>query len=224
MVPLLAAAVCPHPPLLVPDVAAGAAAELDSCRAACRTAVEALASVSVSALIVVGSGPEDRLFTTVGGSFAPWGVDRTVGDPTGDLPLSLLVGAWLVDGYPFNNQTFWSVGTDSSPNDCAALGASLVGDAAVAMLVMGDGSACRSEKAPGYFDHRAESFDASVASALADADGKALLDLDPSLAAELRVAGRAPWQVLAGAGASLRGELLYHEAPYGVGYFVASWR
>src|SRR5689334_7346727 len=129
MVPLLAAAVCPHPPLLVPEVAAGAAGELDSCRAACQVAVAALASVSASALIVVGSGPEDRLFTTVGGSFAPWGVDLTVGDPTGDLPLSLLVGAWLVNGHPFNNQTFLSVAGDSSPSDCAALGASLVGDA-----------------------------------------------------------------------------------------------
>jgi hypothetical protein len=44
------------------------------------------------------------------------------------------------------------------------------------------------------------------------------------LATVLQAAGRAPWQVLAGAlaAAELTGELLYDAAPYGVGYFVAS--
>lgn len=43
---------------------------------------------------------------------------------------------------------------------------------------------------------------------------------------ELKVSGRAPWQVLAGAaegGASLSGVLLHEDAPYGVGYVVAAW-
>jgi hypothetical protein len=39
---LLAAAVCPHPPLLVPAVAAGAAPETDDLRDACRRAVATL--------------------------------------------------------------------------------------------------------------------------------------------------------------------------------------
>lgn len=53
----------------------------------------------------------------------------------------------------------------------------------------------------------------------------ALAALDAELAAELLAAGRAPWQVLAGAaeGAGLDGRLLYEDAPYGVGYFVAAW-
>jgi aromatic ring-opening dioxygenase LigB subunit len=95
----------------------------------------------------------------------------------------------------------------------------------VVLLVMGDGSACRTVKAPGYLDERAESFDAAVTAALADADTAALAGLDDRLAAELQAAGRAPWQVLAGAaeGAGLGGRLLYEEAPYGVGYFVAAW-
>ena len=48
---------------------------------------------------------------------------------------------------------------------------------------------------------------------------------DPALAAELKAEGRAPWQVLAGAaeGAGLTARLGYQDAPYGVGYFVASW-
>ncbi|MDV9200357.1 hypothetical protein R6M67_34780, partial [Streptomyces sp. Wh19] len=57
------------------------------------------------------------------------------------------------------------------------------------------------------------------------ADPDALIALDEALAYELKAAGRAPWQVLAGAaqGAGLAGRLLYEDAPYGVGYLVAAW-
>ncbi len=95
----------------------------------------------------------------------------------------------------------------------------------VALLVMGDGSACRTVKAPGYYDERAEDFDAAVGRALGAADTEALTGLDAELAEELKVSGRSSWQVLAGAAqdAGLHGELLREEAPYGVGYFVAAW-
>jgi aromatic ring-opening dioxygenase LigB subunit len=95
----------------------------------------------------------------------------------------------------------------------------------VALLAMGDGSACRDLKAPGYLDPRAKEYDGAVVKALAAADPAALLALDPALSAELMVAGRAPWQVLAGAaaGAPMRGEVLYDAAPYGVQYTVAVW-
>ncbi|PBO30235.1 TetR family transcriptional regulator [Streptomyces albidoflavus] len=68
-------------------------------------------------------------------------------------------------------------------------------------------------------------FDALATEALGAADTASLAGLDPVLAEELGAAGRAPWQVLAGAaaGAGLSGKLLYDEAPYGVGYFVAAW-
>jgi hypothetical protein len=98
------------------------------------------------------------------------------------------------------------------------------------MLVMGDGSARRSVKGPGYLDARAEAFDDGVAAALTAVEPQALHDLDPVLAGELLVAGRAPWQVLAGAAEArdaaapaLTGDLRYAAAPYGVCYFVATW-
>jgi aromatic ring-opening dioxygenase LigB subunit len=96
----------------------------------------------------------------------------------------------------------------------------------VGLLVLGDGSACRTVKAPGYLDERAEPFDAELARALGAADTEALAGLDAELCRQLLVEGRAPWQVLAGAarGAGLGGTLRYADAPYGVGYFVASWR
>jgi hypothetical protein len=63
-----------------------------------------------------------------------------------------------------------------------------------------------------------------VTKAFASVDIDTLLRLDPVLSAELLVAGRAPWQVLAGAATgSFEGEVLYDAAPYGVQYTVASW-
>ncbi|NUS24745.1 MAG: hypothetical protein HOV92_11070, partial [Streptomyces sp.] len=51
---LVAAAVCPCPPLLVPEVAAGAAPELDPARAACTDALGVLAAARPDRLVVIG--------------------------------------------------------------------------------------------------------------------------------------------------------------------------
>jgi aromatic ring-opening dioxygenase LigB subunit len=222
-VPLVAAAVCPHPPLLVPEVAAGAASELDALRSACATAVAGLASAD--RVVVVGTAPEAARFEApVGGSLAPWGLPLTIGDARedapGNLPLSLLIGRWLAPAA----QEYVAVAADASTDECAKLGADLVARDRVGLLIMGDGSARRTEKAPGYLDERALQFDAKVARALETADREALLAINPDLAAELMVAGRAAWQVLAGAPGTEAAALLYHDAPYGVGYLVASWR
>jgi len=212
--------------MLVPEVAAGAAIELDDLRAACRAALAHLANASVDSLIVVGADTSTvRRDPPFGGTLTPWGIDLPVGTPGGGpLPLSLLIGAWLA---PYA-ENFQSVAADASPADCAALGRSLAGEAdRVGLLVLGDASACRGEKSPGYADPRAEDFDAAVATALAKADTQALLAIDPQVAAELLAVGRAPWQVLAGAAHENtypQAELLHDSAPYGVGYLVASWR
>lgn len=228
-VPLVAAAVCPHPPLLVPEVAAGAAGELDGLRAACDLAVRRLASAHSDRLITVGSGR--RTFTADDvhyGSFARYGVRDEFPAIDGSLPLSLTVGGWLarrngIDNRPLMGQ---AVASGTSAAECAALGAQLARTAErVALLVMGDGSACRGTRAPGYDDPRAEAYDKGVAVALATADADALLDLDEELSAQLLVAGREAWQVLAGAarGRQWTADLSYEEAPYGVAYFVANW-
>ena len=106
---LVAAAVCPCPPLLVPEVASGAAAELEPLRLACAAAVAALAAARPDRLVVVGPvrGDERGWYgegTT--GSFAPFGVDvevvlgRRRPAPEGrHLPASLAVGAWLLQRY-----------------------------------------------------------------------------------------------------------------------------
>ncbi|MEU9861843.1 class III extradiol dioxygenase subunit B-like domain-containing protein [Streptomyces sp. NPDC047971] len=233
---LVAAAVCPCPPLLVPEVAAGAAGELDAARTACSDAVGLLAASRPDRLYVVGPADESGHGPFPAGSaggFAGFGVDLSVrlGDgPARErpLPASLAVAAWLLD------RTDWAdapveglgVGERLETGRCVSTGRELAAAAdRVALLVMGDGSACRTLKAPGYLDERAAAFDADAARALGSADVDALLGMDESLAYELKAAGRAPWQILAGAaaGAGLDGRLLYEDAPYGVGYFVAAW-
>ena len=54
--PVIAAAVCPHPPLLVPEVAAGAASELDDLRAACLAAIEHLSAADHLVVVHEGTG------------------------------------------------------------------------------------------------------------------------------------------------------------------------
>ncbi|MFE6104328.1 hypothetical protein ACFVQ4_30815 [Streptomyces laurentii] len=233
---LVAAAVCPCPPLLVPAVAAGAAAELAEARTACSDALGVLAAARPDRLVVVGPAAEGARGGFPGGSegsFAGFGADLTVrlgNGPGGErpLPASLAVAAWLLDRTDWSGAPAEGLGVAESLEAarCAEAGREIAGSAdRVALLVLGDGSACRTVKAPGYLDERAEAFDAAAAQALGAADTAALLALDESLAGELKAAGRAPWQVLAGAaeGADLAGRLLYEDAPYGVGYMVAAW-
>ncbi|MEV7084314.1 hypothetical protein AB0O07_00170 [Streptomyces sp. NPDC093085] len=252
---LVAAAVCPAPPLLVPAVAAGAAPELAAARAACGEALDGLAAARPDRLVVVGpaerAAPGTYPRGTVGsfrgfgvavdvvlggtggtgGTGAPDGADAPDDAPDGTartLPASLAVAAWLLERVRWSAAPVSGVAVaeDLATDACVRTGRELAGGAdRVALLVMGDASACRTLKAPGYLDDRAAGFDAAVAGALAAADPAALTALDAELAAELKAAGRAPWQVLAGAaeGAGLGGALLYEDAPYGVGYLVATW-
>jgi hypothetical protein len=270
VVPIVSAAVCPHPPLLVPAVATGAAHELDDLRAACLAAIDQLTAAHPDRLVIIGSGPYTgtRYAADTPGTFAPYGAPAVrVGStpptaqtdpadsraragsvesntPAGSeslpgseslggsveqgLPLSLLIGTWLVEQSKAANlpRTAVTVAADETPTACAELGQELAaGNDRVALLVMGDGSARRSEHSPVHLHPRAELFDSTVAAALDLADCVTLAALDPDLATDLHAAGRASWQVLAGAAASadLQGALTYHAAPYGVGYLVALW-
>jgi hypothetical protein len=231
-VPLVAAAVLPHPPLIVPEVAAGAAGELDGLRAACDEAVTRLLDTEPAVVCILGSADETtEYWFPYRASFAAWGVpvEAHLGEPRPDtpaLPLSVAVGVWLVRRRHARGPTGWRVITvagSAGPAECARLGERICHGPSTGLLVMGDGSACRNLKAPGYLDPRAEPFDASVTKALSTADPAALLALDQVLADELMVAGRAPWQVLASAGGTFRGDVLYDGAPYGVQYTVATW-
>ena len=223
-----AAVFCPHPPVLIPDVAQGAAAELDAVRVACRSAIRRVASLAPH-LVVVGAGERWQHHEPVArGSLAPFGVALEVplgSDAPGpvELPLSLTVGAWLLRDAlgPECGAAGWSAGADDR-NAPARLDPA--DDSRCALMVLADGSARRSTSAPGYLDERAAGHDARLAAGLRTGD-PALLREDAALARELLVQGGVVWD-RAGrelAGREWNAELLYDDAPYGVGYFVAVW-
>lgn len=226
---LVATAVCPHPPLIVPELAGAAAPELDGLRAASAAAIAALAGARPDRLLVVGGADLGATFgPEAAAGFAPWGVDVRVGEGEPVLPLSLAVGRWLLERAGVAADGFHAVPFDAPPEECLALGRRLAAAGErVALLVMGDGSACLTERSPGYVDPRARPYHAMVTRALAGPDVAALAALDPAQAEELWMAGRAAFQVLAGAAgadADFTAEISYDEAPYGVGYLVATWR
>jgi len=251
---IVAAAICPCPPLLVRELT-GQTEVLPELRAACAAAVGFLCAAAPDVVVVAGPDeqtaswdPGDRLDLT---AFAP-GPRGTAPGPRGGsgapaaLPLSLGIGARLLDeaGYP-GPRAVHGIAALAAPDDCLRLGRQVALSAPrVALLAMGDGSARRSVSAPGYLDERATPFDAGVERAVRDADLAALAALDPALAADLMAVGRPAWQVLAaalgavgvrdgtgadGTGAAdgqppgpPRAEVLYSDAPFGVGYLVAT--
>jgi hypothetical protein len=228
---LTAAAVCPHPPLLVPEVTGGpGGADLAVLRENCRAAVATLAEAAPDVLVVVGGGDQTVRFPDdAAGSLAGYGVPLTIGDGPPVLPLSLTVGRWLLGG---SSAVWQGVAADATPEECLLLGAELAGLAPrVAILAMGDGPARRARRAPGLVDADADRYDKQVANALVTADAGLLADLDPGQDAELFIAGRAAWQVLAGAAladadpgdARFSAHLRHAGAPFEVSYFVATW-
>jgi hypothetical protein len=229
---ITAAAFCPHPPRLVPEVAQAATAELADLRAACRQAIRRVAA-SGAPIVVLGAGERWAFHpANARGSLAGYGVAVEVAlgsDKAGpvELPLSLTIGAWLLRDAlgPECGAVGYSVTSDAGAG--AVIGAPGGGDR-FALLVMGDGSARRSTSAPGYLDPRAAGYDAAVAAALTSGAGHRLgaAARDTALGTQLLVAGGPAWAVAAGlleADVPYDAELLYDGAPFGVGYFVAVW-
>ncbi|GAA4007066.1 class III extradiol dioxygenase subunit B-like domain-containing protein [Allokutzneria multivorans] len=238
---IVRAAVLPHPPLLVPQLVAGATEETEPLRRACldaaRWLAEATSRWSAVAVDEVGSRviePATR------GSFAGFGVDVPVslaeldeGEGRADplLPLPALIAGWLREHSGAEEVRVRLVTPDLDPDQCWLVGHELVdalsGPEPVALLVLGDSSPRHGDRAPGRPDPRAGEFDDKVRDALAAADADALMDIDTELAAELGARGRSAWQVLASvaqsSGVSWRGAVDYSGAPYGVGYHVARW-
>jgi hypothetical protein len=92
------------------------------------------------------------------------------------------------------------------------------------LLVVANGSAKRTEKAPGHFDARAAAFDESLGRGLREGDSAALAGIDESLAQQLWAdvdALRSLGSQVDLAGADIQVD--YDAAPYGVQYWVVRW-
>ncbi|MCU1593902.1 MAG: hypothetical protein JWO12_1294 [Frankiales bacterium] len=195
-----ALAFVPSPPFLLNALGGGPA----SLRSLCLQAISVLEGRD---LVVLGAGDEPGWVKGTVDATA-WGArGERAPDP---LPLALAVGSTLLG--------------DRQHRLLAAGGLELLGDD-VGLLVVGDGSARRTEKAPGHLDPRAAGYDASVAAALAAGDPSLLGSLDQVLGKDLLVGGLAAWCSAAVHAGEKRWDarVLLDDAPYGVGYFVATW-
>jgi hypothetical protein len=228
---LIAAAVCPHPPLLVPEVTGAhdpGEGELRRLRAACRDAVAVLLGAAPDLLVAVGGAGQTAEYPpAAGGSLRDFAVPFGVG-ANRVLPLSLTIGKWLLAGAAPGGPpaAWWGVASGAAPADCLNLGEKQAALAPrVALLAMGDGPGRRARGVPGATDPGADRYDDQVTAALAAADPGALAALDPRYDEELFVAGRAAWQVLAGAASrgAFAADLRYAAAPFEVSYYVATW-
>lgn len=243
------AALVPSPPVLVPELCGGVAdaagtGEADP-RAVLRSAV--LDTVRVFAdvtdrwtVIGVGAGDSTLGPETVG-TFRGFGADVRVGlsdtalaaaeQSDAGLPLAVLIGGWLRGQVaPGAVAEARVVPADATPEHCLEVGAKLRADldgdvAARGVLVVADGAATLSTEAPGYLDERARPVQDGLDRALSTGDRAALRALDPGLCADLVLAGRAAYQMLAGLfRADPVVETRYCDAPFGVGYHVSLWR
>jgi hypothetical protein len=231
---IVAAALCPAPPLLARELT-GADPVLPELREACLDATGTLLAAGPDLVTVVGVAAQTRHWDSRSRlDLAPYApalrTARTCaeeGDGNGaSLPLPLGLAGRLLDQAGYDAARLLQSVSERAPAwDCAALGQQLATAAGrVALLVMADGSARRGLKAPGHLDERSAPFDAEVERAIRAGDMAALLALDAGLAHELMATGRPAWQVLAGAlaGRQPACNILYGGDPFGVAYLVAS--
>lgn len=225
-------AFCPQAPVLLPQLAGDAAGDLADLRACCTEALRRVAAAG-QLLVLLGGAVQSRSYEApVSGSLAGFGVAETLWlgrpeDSRAQLPASLTVGAGLASAaLGVREQTIaFGIGTDFAGSRAERTLHELAETRDIALLVFADGSARRSTTAPGYFDDRAADFDATVAQALYEGDPTSLRKLDATLGDDLLAAGVRTWHAAAEllAADCYDAWLGYDDAPYGVGYFVATW-
>ncbi len=226
-----AIAIVPSAPVMVPELAASAAAETADLLAAAVSAVSALPprwiGVGVAAADTVAGA--DAV-----GTFAGYGAEVRVGlsdeamaagRSPAKLPLCVLITAWLRglarSGVSAQVRAYRA---DHDLEAALACGRQLRAqiersDDPVGVLVVADGANTLSRPAPGGYDPDSVPVQAALDDALAAGDVAALTRLPEG------IVGRIVYQVLAGLAepAPHSAVELYRGAPYGVGYFVGVW-
>lgn len=241
---MLAAVVfVPSAPLLVPELAGPAASDTEPVR---RAALDAVAgALGIDRWVAVGTADEATaglVGEPLRGTFARFGVDVPVTidsaitdvattDPLRRMSLSALIAGWIAERMSLGPLSVCSVGSATPSAECVAVGTRLAarldeGSDAVGVLVVGDGSTALTDKAPGGGRREsAVALNDAIVAALGSADTDTLVALDPAKCDAEGVGGRVAWQVAAGlvGDRSVRAVPDFADAPFGVGYVVATW-
>jgi hypothetical protein len=214
---------------MVPELAAGAAAELTDLRDA---VTEAAASLP-QRWVAIGVGPADDVFGPQRvGTFAGYGVDVRIAlspdtaDAPAQLPLCVLIAGWLRgQANPEARAEVRVYAADHDVDAALAHGRRLraeidEADDPVGVLVIADGAHTLTAPAPGGYNPASVPVQHAVDDVLARGHIAALTALPTN------IVGRVAFQVLAGLAEPEPRSCteLYRGAPYGVGYFVGVWQ
>ena len=236
---LSAVAIIPSAPVLVPELAGAAAAEVADLAAA----VLAAAALLPERWVVVGTGRADDVLGTDGpdtapvtGTFAGFGADVTVrlspqqardrGELPVDFPLCALLAAWVRgQARPEASAQIHVYRSDHDAHTALACGRQLRAEIdqapdPIGVLVVADGANTLTPAAPGGYHPDHAVAQQALDDALASGNVAALARLPE------QILGRVAFQVLAGLtepGPRSVKEL-YRGAPYGVGYFAGAWQ
>ncbi|WP_204803486.1 hypothetical protein [Mycobacterium riyadhense] len=227
---LSAIAIVPSAPVLVPELAGEAAAEV----ADLGVAVLAAAALLPVSWIVVGLGGADGVVgPDAVGTFAGYGADVRVrlapgngARPPAELPLCALIAAWVRgQARPEASAQVRVYAGDHDLHTALARGRQLRAEIdrapdAMGVLVVADGVNTLTANAPGGHDLGSVDVQLALDDALASGDATALTRLPG------QVLGRVAFQVLAGLTepGPRSAKELYRGAPYGVGYFAGVWQ
>jgi hypothetical protein len=223
-------AIVPSAPLLVPELAGAAAAEVTDLVAA----VLAAAALLPLRWTVVGTAGRDDVFgPDVGGTFAGFGVDvgvrlspRAASQPPADLPVCALLAAWIrAQVRPDATAQARVYSADHAAETALDNGRRLRAEIdrspePVGVLVVADGANTLTPAAPGGYEPDNTDAQLALDDALATGDVAALTRLPQ------QILGRVAFQVLAGLTepGPRSAKELYRGAPYGVGYFAGAWQ
>lgn len=227
---LSAIAIVPSAPVLVPELAGTAAAEI----ADLTRAVLAAAALLPSHWVAIGTGAADGdLGPDSVGTFAGFGVDVRVGlsphalaGQPAELPLCALMAGWVRgQARPDASAHVRVYADDHAAGTALALGRQLRAEIdrrpdPVGVLVVADGANTLTPPAPGGYDPANAEAQQALDEALAAGDVAALTALPEA------ILGRVAFGVLAGLTepGPRSAKELYRGAPYGVGYFAGAWQ
>ncbi|BBY36216.1 hypothetical protein MMAN_03500 [Mycobacterium mantenii] len=228
---LSAIAIVPSAPVLVPELAGAAAAEVADLAAA----TVAAAALLPERWVVIGTGSADQVFgPDMVGTFAGFGADVRVrlSPPVAEtaapaaLPVCALLAGWVRgQAQPHASAQVRVYRADHEAGAALRCGEHLRAEIdrlpePVGVLVVADGANTLTPSAPGGYDPDNAAAQEALDDALASGDVAALSGLPHP------ILGRVAFQVLAGlAGPGPRSaKELYRGAPYGVGYFAGAWQ